>query len=415
MAEQKKLKEFNSSRCQTNPGIFSDPELDWTFKRYTVPIRVGAADMGELLYVAEKLKRDEENMDIWVDAFFDLGERLEKEADEFLAKGHKSSAKDAYWRASNYFFAAEYGAGGPSNPIWDECWKRSTKSFQKSAPLCIPPIQTVEYPLDGRKLPGYYWRVDQNKNCPTLIVSQGNDTSLEELIFWIGTDAIKRGYNLIAFEYPGSRGCVHMYPDWTKRPELEVYFGSMIDYMQNLPGIDERLALTGFSYGGYVVSRVGIYEKRLRAIVPNSPVYDFDRVVKHNNAQFEKGLSLMEKLEQLSPMMLRFAEYTLAAGAQDWAFIEENNPFTVKEDEVRKTTVPALALYSEQEGDNLRDQAVEWFNLISSTNKKFYEFTLEKDGSVDHCQIDNRTRGNQVTFDWLDELFNYEYEPPMRI
>ncbi len=415
MAKKKKLKEFNSSRCQTNPGIFSDPELDWTFKRFTIPLRVGAAEMGELLYVVERLKQDEENMDIWVDAFFALGERLEKEADEFLAKGHKTSAKDAYWRASNYSFAAEYGAGGPSNPIWNECWKRSTNCFQKAAPLCIPTIQKVEYILDGRKLPGYYWRADPNNDCPTLIVSQGNDTSLEELIFWIGTDAIKRGYNFIAYEYPGSRGCVHMYPDWTKQPQLEIYFKVMIDNMQNLPGIDDRLAMTGFSYGGYVTTRVGIYEKRLKAIIPNSPLYDFDRAVKHNLSQFEKGLSLMEIMEQLSPMMLRFSEYTLASGAQDWAFIEEDNPFTVKEDEVRKTTVTALGLCSEQEGDNLRAQSADWFNLISSKNKLVYEFTMEKDGAVDHCQIDNRTRSNQVVFDWLDELFNYEYEPPVRI
>jgi hypothetical protein len=33
---------------------------------------------------------------------------------------------------------------------------------------------------------------------------------------------------------------------------------------------------------------------------------------------------------------------------------------------------------------------------------------MDKDGSDDHCQLDNRSRGAQVMFDFLDDVFNYE-------
>jgi hypothetical protein len=64
-----------------------------------------------------------------------------------------------------------------------------------------------------------------------------------------------------------------------------------------------------------------------------------------------------------------------------------------------------LGLVGENEGKVMMDQAKHFVNTVSSKNKRLYIFTLEKDGTADHCQIDNRGRGNQIMFDWLDELF----------
>jgi hypothetical protein len=79
--------------------------------------------------------------------------------------------------------------------------------------------------------------------------------------------------------------------------------------------------------------------------------------------------------------------------------------------DLHKITCPALALVSEDEGEELVQQAREFYEGISSEIKKLHIFTLDRDGSNDHCQLDNRSRGNQVAFDWLDEVFNYTYEP----
>jgi len=50
-------------------------------------------------------------------------------------------------------------------------------------------------------------------------------------------------------------------------------------------------------------------------------------------------------------------------------------------------------------------QAEQFYEAISSPVKKMHVFSLEQDGSDDHCQMDNRARGNQVMFDWLDKVF----------
>jgi len=68
---------------------------------------------------------------------------------------------------------------------------------------------------------------------------------------------------------------------------------------------------------------------------------------------------------------------------------------------------PALALVSAEEGDELLRQAHEFYAGIASVRKRLHTFALEQDGSNDHFQIDNLGRGNQLVFDWLDELFRH--------
>jgi len=72
---------------------------------------------------------------------------------------------------------------------------------------------------------------------------------------------------------------------------------------------------------------------------------------------------------------------------------------------MHEITCPTLALVGENEGKELIDQAREFYETISSKKKRLHIFSMEKDGSDGHCQLDNRTSANRVIFDWLDELF----------
>ncbi len=73
---------------------------------------------------------------------------------------------------------------------------------------------------------------------------------------------------------------------------------------------------------------------------------------------------------------------------------------------MHKITCPTLALAGEDEGKLLIDQTREFYEKISSEKKDMYIFSMKNDGSDDHCQLDNRTSANRVTFDWLDTVFN---------
>ena len=117
-----------------------------------------------------------------------------------------------------------------------------------------------------------------------------------------------------------------------------------------------------------------------------------------------------------SPLKYALAKYIL------WVFGMHNMPWSeaMKQDMyelhtirdcLHEITCPALALVSDCEGEELLRQAKEFYEGISSKIKKLYIFNLEEDGSNDHIQLDNRLRGNQVMFDWLDEILGYRFKP----
>jgi len=410
-------------------NVFKDHETNWVFKRTLEYMSVGAAEIGECLFAVSKI--NERDTETWLESWSKLAEQLEIEADEAKDEGHLTSARELFLRASNYYRTAEYGTS-PYHQRFHELWQKSQKCFQKAGELFNPPIQAIEVPFEDKKLPGYFWSPDPSIKRPTLFAVGGNDTSGEEVVMLSGFAAIQRGYNFFTFEFPGHRGTVHLYPDCLKRPDYEVPFEKAFDFLQKLPGVDERIALTGFSFGGYVVSRVAIHEPRVQAVIPNSPIADILNV----SLEFWGGISktnLKKKLNQLkkiikiipesliqkkldrkykkAPIRKVFKQYTdWTNGTLDKKIIEKldlidsYSEYQITQD-LPKITCPALALVSTSEGAIMLKEANKFIESISSTVKKIHLFSLESDGSDDHCQLDNRTRGNQVMFDWLDKIF----------
>ena len=408
-------------------GLFKDEETDWALRRTLEFMGEKAAEIGECLHAARRI--DETDGESWIDEWTSLAARVEALGDESLTAGHGISARECYLRASNYYRTAEYGTS-PSHPRFQEIWLRSVESFRKAAPLFPSPIKRVEVDFEGRKLPGYYWTpTNDGRRCPTLIAAGGNDSSLEEVVLWVGMAAVRRGYNFFAFDHPGHRGALHLDSTCIKRPDYELPYKAAIDLLQTLPGVDERLAMTGYSFGGYVTCRVAAHESRILAIAPNSPIINLfeatvafqgnllDTVRKLPRFAVTLLSRLMLKKMRKTPVLLAFKQYT------DWtggmypttlspidkleAGIRFLEPFTV-EDELSSISAAALALVSEGDGEILIQQAQRFVNGISSEAKKLHLFTMNEDGSDDHCQLDNRSRGAQVMFDFFDEVFGYE-------
>lgn len=411
-------------------GLFKDKETDWTFRRSLEFMGEKAAEIGECLYVARRI--DETDGESWINEWRDLAARMELMGDESLAKRHVVSARECFLRASNYYRTAEYGTS-PSNPRFEEIWTRSVQSFNKAAALFSPPIQVVDVCFENKILPGYFWRPeDDGMKRPTLIAAGGNDSSLEEVMWWVGMAAVRRGYNFFTFDHPGHRGAVHRYKDCIKQADYELPYRIAIDVLETLPGVDERLAMTGYSFGGYVTCRVAAYEKRLQAIAPNSPIIDvleasvaFSGNILYTVKKLPPlALNLLSKLmvKKLSktPVLLAFKQYT------DWtsgmyptemepiekldSAIDFLEPFTVKE-HLGDITAAVLALVSDGDGEELIRQAEQFIACVSSPIKKLHHFTMSEDGTDDHCQLDNRSRGAQVMFDFFDEIFDYHYIP----
>jgi pimeloyl-ACP methyl ester carboxylesterase len=392
-------------------------ETDWIFRQKMSAMTGHAGEVGDILYMASKI--DPKDRHSWKKEWAVLAERLEEQAEASLKGGHEVSARESFLRAWNYYYAAEYGCH-PSDEDFHRLWGKAVHCMQQAGALFSPAIESVEIPFEGKKLPGYFWRANNSdSSSPTLIAAGGNESSIEQILLASGPAAVERGYNFFTFDYPGHRGAVHLYPELIKRPDQEVPFKAAIDYLQTLPGVDERIALTGFSWGGYVVSRVAAYEKRLSAVIPNSPLIDYYSLFMAAWGPFLKSIPtfLIDRLVdwkmKKSPLQKSLVVYSCWTWGNEnmttteWIDLPAIKECTVKDD-LHRITCPALALIGREEGGELVNQARQFYDGISSEKKDLYMFTMEKDGTSDHCQIDNRSQGNLVMFNWLDDLFEHK-------
>ena len=230
---------------------------------------------------------------------------------------------------------------------------------------------------------------------------------------------MRRGYNYFTFEYPGHRGAVHLSPDCVKRPDFEIPFAAALDFLQQLPGVDERIALAGFSFGGYVVSRVAIHEPRIKALIPDSAIIDLPGLVTGGFfAPLIKGVPrvLLDRILAMklrrAPMVRAMLEYSLWT----WGFSsfseeldsEDFNACDIRED-LHRITCLTLALVGEDEGEMMISQVQEFYEGVGSQEKEMHILTMAEDGSEDHCQLDNIARAQQVMFPWLDRVLDHSH------
>src|SRR5207247_10144414 len=121
----------------------------------------------------------------------------------------------------------------------------------------------ISIPYEGTSLPGYFFKVDESgKPRPTLILTGGYDSTLEELYFFSAAAAVRRGYTCLCFDGPG-QGSVLLKQHLPFRPDWENVVGPVVDYALSRPEVDPaRLALMGMGWCGYLVQRAVIGDSR---------------------------------------------------------------------------------------------------------------------------------------------------------
>lgn len=209
-------------------------------------------------------------------AFKAAGDEASALAYASLARGRKESARQAYLWAQNYYDSATYfvdGSADPSRflPTWerlDACWTSAIALFQV-------PGEPVEIPYEGVKLRGYYFRAPgASGRRPLLIMNNGSDGSLLDMLTLGGFAALARRYDMLTFDGPGQG-----YALWKQklffRPDWEKVIGPVVDYALTRSEVDsKRIALLGISQGGYWVPRAVAFEKRIAAAVADPGVVD---------------------------------------------------------------------------------------------------------------------------------------------
>jgi pimeloyl-ACP methyl ester carboxylesterase len=397
-------------RTTTRVAGLKSSEMDFQLMRSLGAANYGGGTPGEIFQRLGTIDGDDPYK--WPPAFEALGAEVDRQGDNAAKKNHPVSARDAHLRASMYWRAAEYF----SDSFSPDMLRRGLachESFMKAAKLADDKITAVEVPFEGLKLPGLFMTPARKANGRTLVVLTGFDGTSEELYFQTAAAGLERGFNIFIAEGPGQVGAMRLHPNLVFRPDYEKPIGAMIDVALGLPGVDPaKLGLYGISFGGYFVTRGGEHDRRIKALVVNSPIIDLRRYML-GFVGGEAALAKMPPFELKDVDAIPDADFPHAQklsfkascrrfGVTSFAgWFERLKAFNAV-DALGQITCPTLAMVGAGEGGEAMQQFETYCSHVKGpvTRRLF----AVAEGADMHCQVGNLPLSNAVVYDWLEEV-----------
>lgn len=392
--------------------LFDDESFSFETLRTAGFALYGGADLGEVLVTAAAITGGDEAS--WHRAWKATAERLQEIGEQTKAGGHRVSAREALLRASNYYRAAEYYLR--DNPATDPevmlMFTRSQQTFTAATDLLDTPAQTVSIPYEGTTLPGYLFLADgSGMPRPTVIYTNGYDSTAEESWFAIAAAALRRGYNVLAYDGPG-QGAALRKQKLVFRPDWEAVITPVIDYARTRPEIDAgKIVLFGYSMGGYLVARAAAFEHRVAALILDDGIYDFHSAFAGPLPPFLASWIAEGRDDVAIPVLSLLASVSTSARWSlhngVWAFGASSYA-----DLIRKTTDYTLAGVADQiaaptlvmGGENdqfLKGEPQKVHKALTNADATLVMLT-GAEGAGEHTHAGALGRAHQVMFDWLD-------------
>jgi alpha-beta hydrolase superfamily lysophospholipase len=257
-----------------------------------------------------------------------------------------------------------------------------------------------------------------NEVRPLLIFNNGYDGTITDLFFASAVAASRRGYHSLIFDGPG-QGTTLIEHGITLRPDWETVIGVVVDFAQTLPNVDPlKIALCGWSLGGYLAPRAASGERRLAACVADpalpSVADGFRAYVMKLGATRDEAANLGEMPEAL---MERLTQIVANDRKLTWSVTKRgywvNGASTLREylASVERYTMDGRieqihcpTLFTLAENDALAAGTQRFFDALRCP-KTLIRFS-SNEGAGEHCEMRNRSLVNRRVLDWLDEVLD---------
>lgn len=397
-------------RTTTRISGLESPEMDFQLMRSLGAASYGGASPGEIFQRLSTIDGNDPYR--WPQAFGALAREIEQKAEQAVNRGRTVSARDHFLRASMYWRTAEYFSD-PFRPEMRERGLACRRAFLRAASCMDDTISAIDIPFEGIKLPGYLMTPARKANGRTLLILTGFDGTGEELYFQAARAGLERGFTVIVAEGPGQVGAMRRYPDLLFRPDYEKPIAAMIDAALARPEVDPRkLALYGISFGGYFATRGAEYDRRIAAVIVNSPIVDLRAfllgfVGGEATAANPPPLHLKEVDDIPDKEMKREQKLSFKASCRRFGvdslagWIERLGAFNAV-DRLDQIRCPALAMVGAGEGSEARQQLETFCSRVSGpVTRRVFEVA---EGADMHCQVGNLALSNAVVYDWLEEV-----------
>ena len=352
-----------------------------------------AVAMAEIDLIGQRLKeraREADSDRAWREEWSAMADRVAKVGDVAAAEGRDITAGNQYMRAGNYYYSAERFI--PPGPEKLEMYRKALRCYQGAMARLHPDIERVEVPYENASLPAYFVKGRGQGRRPTVVLFDGMDNAKEMSVIFAGLDLSKRGINVLAIDGPGQSEPLRL-RNIHSRHDYEAAGIPAYDYVAARPEVDaKRVAVMGYSFGGYHAPRVAAFDKRYAACVAfgamHWSIYEW---VAGNKA----ALATDPRTSSTSIFQFRWV-----VGAPDNATaLEWAKKFTL-EGVAEKIECPFLVLHGENDRIVPLAEAKKLYERVGSKNKELKIFTAAE-GGAEHCQVDHRQLGVDYIGDWL--------------
>ncbi|MGT2711415.1 alpha/beta hydrolase family protein [Streptococcus oriscaviae] len=384
---------------------FKNKDMDFCFNWLLGISQVIGMSSGELFYIASGI-RDGNPAD-WRNRFNEHVRYLEKEA-------HEAEQASCSALASHLYFSACY-AQRAALQFTDPGQERFMADFHRMEGLFLSAIEhssislrQIEIPFEGSYLPGYAILFDDRPRA-TVIVIGGGDTSGEDLFYFLGYAGWQHGYNVLMVDLPGQG----------KNPAQGLCF--TVDAGQAISAIldwyqapTDQIALAGFSGGGYFTAQGVEKDKRIKAWIASTAIYDVAAVFRTSfSATLKVPNKLLNWVSQLMMTVNQVAEVNLKKYA--WQFGQKDFLTSVSKVlelaqpvDYHQIAIPSLFLVGAGESPELIRQTKV---IYEDLRKRGIEASLREfssaSGADAHCQVNHFRLMHHVVFDWLDQVFRH--------
>jgi pimeloyl-ACP methyl ester carboxylesterase len=375
----------------------------------------GASEVGEVLATFDRIHAKGDTFRATYEEFLRLGRQTRVRADKERAGGRLVSARSSCLRAAMYLDQALFYTLASKTPTRRQegvVYSEMEAAFARAAALFEPRFEAVRIPWDGGTIPGWFLSPGGKGARPTVILNNGSDAQNIDMYVYGGAAALERGWNALIIEGPGQGGNLFLRSQ-VFIPEWERVITPVVDFLRARPEVDgRRIALIGQSFGGYLVARAAMHERRVAALVTDTGVtdvfYDWEKELPHSLLELlaaGKADEFDHIWDEIPSQLSESERFGVAKRSEIYGngggFERMSNArhFKMTRAEARQITLPtaitapALEAYFPGQQERLH----RWLGKSSTLLK----FTVAE-GAEYHCEPMAPQLRNERVFDWLE-------------
>jgi dienelactone hydrolase len=354
----------------------------------------GAVALGEIDEVCQRLRARQGETDAWHQEWSAMGRRLEVIAERAAAEGRDKTAGNYYLRAGMYYFTGERFV--PPSELKRQLGRKALDCQHAGLRRRHPNMEVVEVPYESTTLPALFMKAPGvTEPSPAVVVFDGMDNCKEMSVLFAGLELAARGMHTLAIDGPGQGESLRL-RGLHARHDYEVPGRAAYDWIAARPEVDpSRVAVMGYSFGGYYAARIAAFDRRYAAGVAFAALH-------WDLAAWQREVQRRHASDPRTTAQSTF-HFPWVMGVADMeAAIDKARAFSPA-DIAGHITAPFLIVHAE--GDQVVPVASAYrlYEALGSKHKRLRIFTAE-DGSTYHAQADNRQVGMDYIADWLEEV-----------